>query len=108
MNFLEKLNNLMNEHNLNKSSLSKLCGIPYTTIDGWYKKGCEDIRLSTLKKLASYFNTSLDYWAYDDDNNDIKLTEEKQTFIKNVSQLDDSKFRIVNRIVDSVLHESEE
>lgn len=108
MNFLEKLNCLMAEHNLNKSSLSKSCGIPYTTIDGWYKKGCEDIRLSTLKKLASFFNTSLDYWAYDDNNNDIKLTKDKQMFIKNVSQLDETKFRIVNRIVNSVLNESDE
>ncbi len=25
------------------------------------------MRLSTLKKLSSYFNTSLDYWVIDDD-----------------------------------------
>ena len=39
MDFLEKLNYLMHENNLNKSTLSKACEIPYTTIDGWYKKG---------------------------------------------------------------------
>lgn len=107
MNFLEKLDNLMREHDLNKSSLSKSCGILYTTIDGWYKKGCEDIRLSTLKKLASYFNTSLDYWAYDENDENIKLSNDRQKFIENIFQLDDSKFQIVNRIVNSVLDESD-
>lgn len=107
MNFLEKLDNLMIEHDLNKSALSKLCGIPYTTIDGWYKKGCEDIRLSTLKKLATYFNTSLDYWAYDENEEDIKLSNDRQKFIENVFQLDDFKFQMVNRIVNSVLDESD-
>lgn len=66
MDFLEKLNYLMKEQNLNKSTLSKACNIPYTTIDGWYKKGYEGLKLTTLKKLAAYFGTSLDYWAADD------------------------------------------
>lgn len=66
MDFLEKLNFLMDKNNLNKSTLSKSCDIPYTTIDGWYKRGYEGLKLPTLKKLSNYFGTSLDYWA--DDN----------------------------------------
>ena len=66
MDFLEKLDFLMDKHNLNKSTLSKSCDIPYTTIDGWYKRGYEGLKLPTLKKLSNYFGTSLDYWA--DDN----------------------------------------
>lgn len=63
MNFLEKLNYLMEKHNLNKSTLSKACGIPYTTIDGWYKKGYEGLKLTTLNKLSDYFGTTLDFWT---------------------------------------------
>lgn len=66
MDFLDKLNYLMNENNLNKSTLSKACEIPYTTIDGWYKKGYEGLKLTTLRKLANYFGTSLDFWALED------------------------------------------
>ena len=66
MDFLEKLDFLMGKYNLNKSTLSKSCGIPYTTIDGWYKRGYEGLKLPTLKKLSNYFGISLDYWA--DDN----------------------------------------
>ena len=36
------------------------------TIDGWYKRGYEGLKLPTLKKLSNYFGISLDYWA--DDN----------------------------------------
>ena len=67
MDFLEKLNYLMEKNHLNKSTLSKACNIPYTTIDGWYKKGYEGLKLTTLRKLADYFGTSLDYWASEND-----------------------------------------
>lgn len=63
MDFLEKLDCLMEKNHLNKNTLSKACDIPYTTIDGWYKKGYEGLKLTTLRKLANYFGTSLDFWA---------------------------------------------
>ena len=66
MSFLTKLDKLMNERNINKSQLSKESGVPYTNIDGFYKKGTDNIKLSTLKKLAAFFGCSLDYLA--DDN----------------------------------------
>lgn len=68
MDFLEKLNYLMEQNHLNKNTLSKSCNIPYTTIDGWYKKGYEGLKLTTLKKLANFFETPLDFWASEDDD----------------------------------------
>ncbi len=66
MNFLEKLDKLMNERGINKSILSKESGVPYTTIDGMYKKGYKNIKLSTIRKIANYFNTTLDYLVVDE------------------------------------------
>ena len=66
MNFLEKLDFLMERFNLTKTTLSQRSGIPYTTIDAWYKKGYEGLKLTTLRKLSSYFNTTLDYWILDE------------------------------------------
>lgn len=60
MNFTEKLDSLMREKGINKSTLSKESGIPYTTIDGFYKKGTDNIKLSTLIKLCRYFHITLD------------------------------------------------
>lgn len=66
MNFLEKLNLLMERNNYNKNSLSKASGIPYTTIDNWYKRGYDNLQLPTVKKLCSFFHTSLDFWLKED------------------------------------------
>ena len=66
MNFLQKLDFLISKYGLNKNTLSQNSEIPYTTIDGWYKKGYENIKLSTLIKLKDFFNTSLEYWVNDE------------------------------------------
>lgn len=66
MSFTEKLDALMEERGINKSILSKESGIPYTTIAGFYTKGTDNIKLSTLRKLSSYLGCSIDYLADDD------------------------------------------
>ena len=73
MSFTEKLEKLMKENGIsNKAELSKVSGIPYTTIDGFYKKGSDNIKLSTLKKLAECLTCSLDYLV--DDTNEEPTT----------------------------------
>lgn len=66
MDFLNKLDALMAVHGLNKHTLSIQCGIPYTTIDAWYKKGYNNAKLSTIQKLADFFGTTLDYLMRDE------------------------------------------
>lgn len=65
MGLTDKLDFLMKERNINKADLARESGVPYTTIDGFYKKGSENAKLSTLKKLCTYFNCTLDYLADD-------------------------------------------
>ena len=65
MGLTDKLDLLMKERNINKADLARKSGVPYTTIDGFYKKGSENAKLSTLKKLCTYFNCTLDYLAND-------------------------------------------
>lgn len=66
MDFLQKLDFMMKKYSLNKRTLSQNSGIPYTTIDGWYKKGYEGMKISTLRILANYFDTVLDFWIQDE------------------------------------------
>ena len=73
MGLTDKLDLLMKERNINKADLARESGVPYTTIDGFYKKGSENAKLSTLKKLCTYFNCTLDYLA-DDTVNDQPTT----------------------------------
>ena len=65
MNFLEKLDALKATTGDSNASLSKKSGIPYTTIDGLYKKGYANMKLSTLIALSEYFHVSMDYLAKD-------------------------------------------
>ena len=66
MIFTEKLDKLMEEKGINRAELARHSGVPYTTIVGFYEKGYENTKLSTLQKLVNYFGCSLDYLA--DDN----------------------------------------
>lgn len=107
MNFIDKLEFLMARYNLTKSSLSQKSGIPYTTIDGWYKKGYEGLKLTTLRKLADYFNTSLDYWIQDEitdpnygKSNGFIVDYDEMDFIKKYRELDAHGKRIVNSVLD--------
>lgn len=67
MTFTEKLNYLMEQKGIkNRSQLSKLSGIPYTTIVGFFEKGTENIRRTTLIKLSDFFDCSLEYLVSDE------------------------------------------
>lgn len=63
MSVVERLTAYMNTHGYRKSDIARLSDIPYTTIDGLFKKGDENIKLSTLKKLAKLIGCTLDELA---------------------------------------------
>ncbi len=102
MDFLEKLNYLMERDNLNKSTLSKACDIPYTTIDGWYKKGYEGLKLTTLRKLAKFFGTSLDFWASDQPFDSTDIDDEVKQLAKQYSLLSDKDRELVKNMINSL------
>lgn len=107
MDFLEKLDFLMERFDLTKTSLSQKSGIPYTTIDAWYKKGYEGLKLTTLRKLASYFNTTLDYWFLDEitdpnygKSSGFKVEYTEMEHIKKYRSLDPQGQTIVDTVLD--------
>lgn len=67
MDLTEKLEFLMRERKIpSRMALSKESGVPYMTLVNFWEKGTENVKLSTLRKLADYFEVSLDYLV--DDN----------------------------------------
>lgn len=101
MDFLEKLDYLMEENHLNKNTLSKACNIPYTTIDGWYKKGYEGLKLTSLKKLSSFFGVPLDFWA-NDDTPKCGGSEVKQKVIMQIEKMSEEEARAVLAFIHSL------
>lgn len=63
---VEKLDKVMEEKGLSKADLARGTELPYTTIDGLWKKNSENTKRSTLIKIARFLGLSLDYLA--DDN----------------------------------------
>lgn len=57
---IERIEGLMRDKNINKMELSRLSGIPYTTIQNFWKNGIANVQLSTIRKLAAVFNMSID------------------------------------------------
>ncbi len=105
MSFLDKLNSLMIQKGLNNHSLSVQSGIPYTTIDGWYKKGYESAKLSTVKKLSDFFGVSLDYFVdgKSDINNKISANTEEiyiDSTIRKYAQLDEFGKKAVKAVTN--------
>lgn len=67
MNMLQKLEMLMKMKGIeNRRQLSQKSGIAYTTLDGLWKKGYENIKLQTLQRLSIYFGVTMEYLT--DDN----------------------------------------
>ena len=59
--FLDNLEYLMKERNVNKHELALQSGVPYTTIISFWKVGYDNVRLPTIQKLAEYFGVTIDY-----------------------------------------------
>ena len=103
MDFLSKLELLMAEKKLTRGGLAKQTGIPYTTIVGFYDKGYDNIKLSTLKRLAHFFNVSVDYLCNDNDDGEANPPIQKEYSLLPV----ELKLLVNNMIIQiSQYHES--
>ena len=88
----------MKENNLNKKRLSDQSGIPYSTIDGFYKQSYNNIKLSTFKKLCDYFGVTMDCMArdevseieyYNPKKKSLHITPEEELLVKCYRTADD-------------------
>lgn len=94
--FTERLKELMEERGISRKALSEESGIPYTTIDGWFKKGGDNVRLSTFLRLAEYFEVSPGELIGEGSS----LTTAEQRIINRFRRLDEHGRRVVNMALD--------
>lgn len=96
------LKEYMLKNGYTKADISRMSNIPYTTIDGLFKKGDENTKLSTLKKLAELIGCTIDDMAYNDGSEksnteapSVPLTKQEETHIKKYRQLSDVRRYVV-------------
>lgn len=79
MKMIEKISSLMHDAGLNKRQFSLKAGIPYSTVDNWYKVGCDKMQLPTFRALCDFFGVTMDSMAYDEQEivyiKDVKMPE---------------------------------
>lgn len=95
--FLLTLEKLMNERGLNKHSFSLQSGIPYKTIDNFWKKGYDNVKLGTLRKIATFFGVSLDYLIWGEER---KITPEQKLAIQFTKLNETGKVKALEYIED--------
>ncbi len=66
------LKEYMSKNGYTKADISRMSNIPYTTIDGLFKKGDENTKLSTLKKLAKLIGCTIDDMAFNNMNSKVE------------------------------------
>ena len=61
MNFLDNLDFLLKAHNMKRADLARAIHIAPSTINSWYARGTDKIKLQVLIDISNYFNVSLEY-----------------------------------------------
>lgn len=61
MIFLENLDFLLKAHNMKRADLARAIHVAPSTINSWYARGTDKIKLQVLIDISNYFNVSLEY-----------------------------------------------
>ena len=64
MEFTENLDYLLKINGMKRTDLSRSIDIPISTINSWYRRSSDNIGLSSLTKIADFFDCSLDLLVY--------------------------------------------
>jgi DNA-binding Xre family transcriptional regulator len=105
LNFTEKLDYLLKQREINKSTLSKESGIPLSTILSWYdpNKGYKNIRTTTMLTLAKYLGCSMDYLADESILPEIKDTQDKHIFMQICNNADlETRRQFLQHLLDLI------
>jgi transcriptional regulator with XRE-family HTH domain len=94
MNFIDRIDNLMEQKGINKNQLAQMTGIPVSTIYGWYKKGYDNITLPTIRKLSSFFGCSMEYLANGENTERKSLSFEAQRIGRDFDNFSEEKKRL--------------
>lgn len=89
MTFLEKLDVLIKSKGLNKHSFARECGIPYTTIDYWYRQNTDNVKLETLRQISGFFGVTLNYWK-NNETDALTVYQKYVDFLPYLAQADES------------------
>lgn len=95
MDMLDRIIKLMKEHKESKATLARNSGIPYTTIDGLFKRGCDNVYISTARKICDYYGVTLDYLVLGNEG----LSNSATLVAAQYDKLDKSGQELINMVI---------
>lgn len=98
MTFYERLQSLMDSHNLTQKQLADCCNMRQANISEWKKNGNFPSGEIAIR-IADYFNISIDYLLTGKEEN---LTQEETELLSNYRKLDANTKKIINLQVAAV------
>lgn len=113
--FLDRFTLLLEKKKLTRVEFSKLSGVNYNTIMGWYKdiNRTKNIKLSILLDVARYLNCSIDYLVGNSEIEKIDsvssiIKEEEEDLLNKYRKLDQRGQNNINRMLDMELENKDE
>lgn len=79
MDFLTNLKVLLKANGMTRSDLARAIDVAPSTINSWYARGSEKVSITILRKIAVYFNVSLEVLINGDTITSIHFTEYEYT-----------------------------
>ena len=95
---MNRIEELRKKHNLNQTELGKIVNLSQRTISS-YETGIAEPDLYTTKKLAEYFNVTIDYLLGSNEENIILITKNDLETLKESADK-------INKIVEKLTNNS--
>lgn len=96
--FLESMNRMLFETGVKKKQMCKETGIPESTTRGWTRGQMPS--LENAKKVADYFNVTIDEFISGKTNESFSLVDEEKEILLKIRNLDDSKYNLVKNFIN--------
>lgn len=78
MDIYDRIKDLMIKQHKTRKQMSETLKIPYATLTAMYQRRSNNVDVRTMKKIATYLNTTLEYLV--SGNEDIKMLDNKKAF----------------------------
>ena len=79
MDFLTNLEVLLKNNDMSRSDLARAIEVAPSTINSWYARGSEKVSITILRKIAVYFNVSLEVLINGNTLTSVYFTEYEYT-----------------------------
>ncbi|MBO7208464.1 MAG: helix-turn-helix transcriptional regulator [Clostridia bacterium] len=104
MGIYSKLKSLMELNNMSDAELSRLSGVPVSSIYSMKMRDSNKTDLEVLKSIASVFGVNISFFVSDNPSDFIRLSEEEASLVLKYRLLDKVGVNCVNAVINCHLN----